>query len=868
MFPPTRLLTLALFVSGAAALVLQGVWARWLTFSLGADAYGTTAVLATFMVGLGLGALAAGRVASRLSAARSLHLLALLEGVNAAWAVGTIAWLPSAFPEAVAWLARAAGVDALPATARLALACAALAVPTFVMGATLPLAVRALAEGRSDRGGSAGWAYAVNTLGAAVGAGLGATWLVDRVGLSGTAATAAALQLVAGALAALTARGASRAVPDATPDGPARHRALAVAAFGASGFAGLTLEVAANRVLALQLGSTVRAFSGMLASLLAGIALGGFVGASATRRLRPETALALALAGLGAATGVAIFLLERGVGPAAVLVPAGVALGAIAAIVGRLSGGAPATIPAGFGIAYAANALASGAGALVAGLVLLPALGATGTLQVGGAVALAAGALVLVRTGTFRERTGAAYAALLLVALGAAAGREPVRATYARWFGGSRLVAVVEGPVQAVAVTAESTDQFLEFRRLVAHRTSLAATHLASQRYMRLLGHLPVLLAEEPRRALVICLGTGTTVAAVTAHRELERIDVAEISPEVVALVGRVHPAGAAALADPRLRLHVEDGRHVLLASAKPWDVITLEPPPPADAGVVSLYTEEFYALTRARLSPGGVVAQWIPLQSSSLEEVRMLVGAFARSFPHAAAFLPLERDLVLVGSDRPLARPLATWQERIGATGVAASMHEVGFGDATSLLAAAIADRDALLRFSASAPALTDDRPRVERRVATLLAGLPDVRELRRSPDPTASLLEGTDPRIRDARHALDLLRAAEDARERGETRLATELRENAYLARPDDPYFRWAARVSDAHLARFVADATRRGNDPRAWASVGEKLRLRGDDAGARAAFTRALRGMPSQDPAAASIRAWLRRGGTGPV
>lgn len=866
-------LSLALVLSGAAALILQGVWARWLSFSLGAGAYGTTAVLATFMAGLGLGALIGGRFAGRRSAASSLRALAGVEVANVAWALATIAWLPVAFPEAAAAIARAAGGDALPPSARFAMACAALFVPTLLMGTTLPLAVRAASELPGDRGRRPGVLYAANTLGGALGAGLGATLLVDRVGLSGAVLVAAGLQaaaaVVAGALSRVaTSTPAPAPAPEAVPSGTA---GLATAAFAASGFAGLALEVGAQRVLSLQLGSTVHAFSGILAALLAGIGIGGAVAAPATRRVNPEAALAIALAALGTAIGWAILALDVGRGGAAfVLLPAGVALGAIAAIVGRMAGDSPASIPPGFAKAYAANAVASAAGALVAGLVLVPALGATGTLRLAGGLAFAACATVALAAVPGRTLRPAC-ATLAVVAVALAADREPVRRTYERWFGASRMVALREGPVQAVAVTAESNDQHLDYRRLVAHRTSLAATHLASQRYMRLLGHLPAMLARRPARALVICLGTGTTLAAIARHPELERIDVAEISPEVVDLVGAVHPAGAAALADPRVTLHVDDGRHVLLAARRPWDVITLEPPPPGDAGVVSLYTEEFYALCRRRLAPGGVAAQWIPLQSASTEDVRMLVGAFARSFPHAIAFLPLERDLVLVGSDRPLGRTSAQWREAFADPGPAASMREVGFDSAETLLANAVADRDALLRFSAAAPALTDDRPRVERRTDERIAALPDVHDLRAAPDPVPSLVVDPDARaaarILDARRAVEALRAAEDARERGETRTASARREAAWRARPDDPYFRWVARLSDEHLARFVADASRRGDDPRAWASVGEKLLLRGDTAGARAAFSRALRSFPPRDPAAVSIRAWLASEGVGP-
>ena len=52
---------------------------------------------------------------------------------------------------------------------------------------------------------------------------------------------------------------------------------------------------------------------------------------------------------------------------------------------------------------------------------------------------------------------------------------------------------------------------------------------------MRALAHVPLLSMAAPRRVLVIGFGVGNTVHAATLHPSVERVDVAELSPHVLA---------------------------------------------------------------------------------------------------------------------------------------------------------------------------------------------------------------------------------------------------------------------------------------------------------------------------------------------
>lgn len=121
------------------------------------------------------------------------------------------------------------------------------------------------------------------------------------------------------------------------------------------------------------------------------------------------------------------------------------------------------------------------------------------------------------------------------------------------------------------------------------------------------------------------------------------------------------------AAGDSRLEVRVADGRRELMRSAERYDLITLEPPPPSAAGVVNLYSSDFYRLARQRLAPNGLVAQWLPISTQNDEDTRALVRSFLDSFPHASLWSTELHEMLLVGSVEPQAlRTLpSTWPTR-----------------------------------------------------------------------------------------------------------------------------------------------------------------------------------------------------------
>ena len=146
------------FLSGAAALLYQVCWQRLLFISFGIDIESVTIIVSTFMLGLGVGALAGGWIADRFPRRLILFFAAfeLAIGLFGLVSVQLIAWLGDWF------VGESRTIVALVNFILLLL-------PTSLMGATLPILTADAARRNGGVGVSIGRLYFVNTLGATTG---------------------------------------------------------------------------------------------------------------------------------------------------------------------------------------------------------------------------------------------------------------------------------------------------------------------------------------------------------------------------------------------------------------------------------------------------------------------------------------------------------------------------------------------------------------------------------------------------------------------------------------------------------------------------------------------------------------------------
>ena len=556
-----------------------------------------------------------------------------------------------------------------------------LLAPAFFQGILLSFCVRA----REVLGGSRGridLIWAANLLGAVVGAWVVADLTVGAFGRPAAVHLACAAAVV-GALLVATAVPAGTAPRPPQPAGGA--------AVGGAGRAGLLLGILTAWMIGLEwvllrlgvlwLGGMQDALAALLGATVVGLALGAVILPAPLRRAgaaAPGLLFVLAaLASLWPAVSAGALDSAVGAGPFAfallLVVPAVAPFGAAVPVLYlSLKGGGGDGQRLGRLLVH--EAWGALLGAPLIHWLLVPQLGLAGAL----AALVLAGALaaaVLTRP-RWLVPLAALPAALVLVRVPAPALASPPLANPAFTF-----QAFEEDADFAVSVV---DDGVLGERTLLTDGFRAAGTG-RDYRYMRALGHLPVLLHPEPRDVCVLALGTGTTVGAVSLHPEVERIDVLELSAAVVDQAPHFVEVNRGALEDPRVRVTVADGRRTLRGRRDCYDVITLEPLLPDSPFAVYLYTEEFYRAAMRALRVGGLLCQWVPPHALEPETFDAVVGAFRSSVPDAEVWL-FGTQVVLIGGKLPAPQPADRLEQLPEA--LAAELTALGLGTRVDLYA------------------------------------------------------------------------------------------------------------------------------------------------------------------------------------
>ena len=680
-----------------------------------------------------------------------LRTYAIAEVAIAVTGIGIVYLLPTLGVLLVPWLRPLMNEPWLLNAFRLLVAFLVLLVPSTAMGVTLPLLTRTLMTRDTRFGSVLGKLYGWNTLGAMVGATLGEMVLVGLWGVRGTALAAGGLNLAAAASAAwLSTQPFHRPEPsnDVTRHAwfGAAARPWLIAAF-LSGFCLLALEIIWFRLLLLFVMGHSVAFALMLAIVLAGIAVGGLIGSRWLRRspnassLSGTIALTAGLVSLATYASfplvVAPFDTVQIMGPNDVLrvgVPlmlpvsliSGVLFTSLGAGLRRCLVSATETT----GVLTLANTTGAALGSLVGGFVLLPVLGVEQAVLVVALVYGACGVLLWLGSPVSRRMLYATSGILIIgVALVPASPIEqrlfdlPVK-RFARLTESSgrapdavpRVAAVREGLTETVLYLEMLMAGRPMYHAMFMNSIAMADTEVLSRRYMKLFVYWPMAVHPDPKRALLICYGIGSTAKAMIDSNSLEAIDVVDISRDVLEMSHVIYPDEAERpLSDPRVRVHVEDGRYFLRTTEERYDLITAEPPPPRSAGVVNLYTREYFQLLYDRLADGGVVTYWLPLHALSEVSTKAILHAFCDVFEDCSLWNAIGTQLMMVGT-RHLAGPVpdATFRRQWQDPVVGAEMRRLGFERPEQLGALFIGDAAYLDTLVAGTRPLVDNDPKL----------------------------------------------------------------------------------------------------------------------------------------------------------
>lgn len=727
--------------TGLGAVAFEVAAIRACSALFGNSMHSVAVVTATFLGALALGALVVGRFADRVKRPLALFGWLATAGGVAAFAAPQLiavsaAWASAAVLEESLWLA---GLLLLPG------AILVVGPVAFLLGGTLPAMVAGV-DATADRRRDPGLLYAANTLGSVVGALLAGLVLLEALGTLLTLRLCGGLLLLAGVAGLLVTQGTGAAdaarqsdsdlaapAPGSSVASPTPRSAILLCT-ACAGFSALAFEVLSTRLLAQYLHNSAHSFALVLAVYLSGVAFGAVLGANQLARCpdfsRVAVTLAAALglcAALAAPAVVALgesltITLAGGAGRqlllAACLLPATIASGALFALL--LSRPYRADRPGRHaGVLTLFNTLGGIAGSLLAGFVLLPAMGLRNGLLLVALVA-AAGALPLVRSRA-ALLTGLLGVVLpVLVLLPAELRPLPKHPRF------NRLIAYREGPVANVAVL-ESPDE--DRPVLFVNRTTLQGGGEAALRLETKQGLLPVALHGNPRSALVLGVGTGASIAGllnggVTAVSAVEVVDsVLELLPLFSGRTGNL-------MLRPGVEFFRRDAVAFVHAVSQEYDLILGDLFFPWLDGAGALYSLEHFRAVRQRLAPGGLFCQWLPLHQLRWEDFGLVARTFSKAFPQTWIFLCEPRAshpvVALVGAESGVRIDPAQVDRLFQDSRHAAAFQAAGLNDATDLLELYFGDQYTIDAAFGGARALgeerllnTLDRPVVEYRSA-----------------------------------------------------------------------------------------------------------------------------------------------------
>ncbi len=724
---------LLFFFSGAAGLGCQLAWSRMFAAGLGHEMPALLAALAAFMGGMALGAWGFDRATGR--GEPNDFWYGGLELVVGAWTLATTALVPWANQAALSLIGLAPSVWRHWGVAFL-LPAIVLLPATTAMGATLPALERLVSRWTPDQR-CVGALYAANTLGAVAGTLIGPYLVIPALGFTASLRVFAAVNLTGGALALALAFAVRRRTPvartaflpaerapkskvasrgqGATPQDAAARR-IGLTMF-ATGLFGIGFEVVGVRVLAQAFENTVFSYAAVLSVFLLGTALGAALFQRFGRRVTHAAGFAELVTALSAACLLGVIALAFapalydagrrafGDGQGGVLAAEGLVAATALALPTMLMGAvfsflaqAARRADGGIGTALALNTLGAALAPALFGVALIPLVGSKWTL-----IAIALSYLGLAPRVRGRRWL---YAPLLALAAGALA----VNLRVVELPQGGRLREFREGVMAAVAVVEDATRN----RALrVDNRFQMGGTAAAAAEYRH--AHIPLLLHPAPRRALFLGLGTGITFAAAGFHPDLSAEGV-ELIPEILAAMPEFEPFNEATRLNPRLKMQVADARRFARAATNSYDVIVADLFHPARDGAGTLYTVEHFRALRARLAPGGLFCQWLPLHQLDEAMLRVITRSFLEVFPSASAYLlrfnvdaPV---LGLVGRLDPPHYSPAWVEARLTDPTLASQLKQLSLADSIRLFGCLAAGTEALRQFADGAPLNTDDRP------------------------------------------------------------------------------------------------------------------------------------------------------------
>ncbi len=735
---PARIISTVFFLSGCSALVFETIWFRTASIVLGSSIWSAAAVLMAFMSGLGLGnAIMAVHGNKVLFPLRAYILIEIVIGTSG---VIAIFLLPILSPVVANWLAPVTDHGSLLNFFRFCTAFVVLLFPSTAMGMTIPLLQKFLHSHKyyQQFTRSLGILYGFNTLGAVSGALLAEFLLIKLAGIQGSGLFACAINLfVVLILLQNTSKNKETPITEAQTESIAGllvPKTDLIAPFLA-GFLLLSLEVIWFRYMLLAHNGTSEVFALMLAIVLAGIGLGGLIASRLSMNNARLQFISLFLPLLGAITVVMCFylydkafthflaalatnLIAFTLAALLLMLPSCIISGILFTVFGEHLYQRFGHITQATGILTFTNTIGAALGSGIATFVLLPELGIENSILL-----LSLGYVLisifichkqLISKPSLKQYLPIFSTLIVLVICFPFGALDRSYKTFSSLkLPREELIAIKEGVNETLQYyQVKRFNSPLEFR-LVTNSFSMSGVNFLSKRYMKLYAYFPYVFNREISDVLLISYGVGITAEAITDIDSVEHLDVVDISKDILEMSSIIHAAtNKFPLDDKRTQVHLEDGRFFLQTTSRKYDLITGEPPPPKNAGIVNLYTQEYFELIYTHLNSKGMVTYWLPAHDLNDTDLLAIIKAFCLVFEDCSLWNGGKLDFMLVGTKDGI-NSVSTkelrdaWNSEIGQ-----ELQLIGFEYPAMFGTIFMADSKLLKKLTLLVPPVTDNFP------------------------------------------------------------------------------------------------------------------------------------------------------------
>jgi predicted membrane-bound spermidine synthase len=521
-----------------------------------------------------------------------------------------------------------------------------------------------------------------------------------------------------------------------------------------SGFVAMTYEIVWIRLLSTVLGSSTYSFSLMLAAFISGITLGSFL---ISKRM-PSTErtflyfgvcelligmlliltlpfydklpfLFFKLSGLFNRTAQTFtyYSMVKFLIAFLIMFPPTIFLGMTLPLVSKLATRNFRLLGKDVGNVFGINTLGNILGAACTGLVIMPALGLKNTMDLGIALNIAMGLVIIAHDPAVSRKIKSraiVFSVLILAVYKLVVpdwnklsfiaqvfrygGTGRTFSSFEKSFSNKDIVFYNDGIDATVSVLEKGQiSLFVNGKADASTGGDMIAQVLCAQ--------LPLTLKTDAHDVLVIGLGSGVTCGSALTH-PIEKLDLVEISEDVVKASYLFKDYNYSPLEDSRLRLHVEDAKTFLKRTPQKYDVIISEPSNPWMSGVASLFSIEYFSDCKAHLNEGGIMVQWVQAYETTDEIFEIILRTFQTAFDHVYVWNTGMRDILIMGCSFPFSPDINASSGAFSAERIKKDFSRLGINDLFTLLALQTSGPEKIKEFVSLGKGINSDYfPRLE---------------------------------------------------------------------------------------------------------------------------------------------------------